>query len=181
MREHSIYYAAGVVVGMALVAIVALVMKKVLKLNSRCQDMDERQLLVQGKAYQVGFFAMMIANVLYGGVCEIMEFSPLGTFGGTFACMCVGLLFFAGYSIFHDAYYGIHDSSKKYMLIFGMLFVVMTCNTIRIFSRGEGFVNGGLESYAAIELTMAVTMAAVLIMTLIKKLMKRENEGGEEE
>lgn len=75
---------------------------------------DERQMIGRGKAFQAGFFTLLIA----GGICNIWDFvSPLpgGSFLWNIGVLLLGVTVFAVTAIHFDAYVGMYDSPRQFL------------------------------------------------------------------
>ena len=94
---------------------------------------------------------------------------------GTFACIGISILVFAGYSIFNDSYYGINDRYKKYIRFFGFMGLMFAVSAVIQIARGHLFENGVIGD-TGMFIVGAVIMLGVVIMTFIHNAMNKNAE-----
>ena len=116
------YYYLGMAVGF-LIAVVAFVVSLAAhkKKHPNTGKYDERQMLGRGKAFQAGFFTLLIA----GAVCNIWDFaSPLpgGSFLWNMGALLLGVTVFALTAIHFDAYLSLNENPRQFLLT-GICFV----------------------------------------------------------
>lgn len=157
------FYLLGVIGG-CLAAFVGLILAKAkfAKAHPGTSKYDERQIISRGKAFQAGFFTLLIA----GAVCNIWDYvSPLP--GGSFLWnICVALLgvtVFAVTAIHFDAYLGLFDHPRRFLLAGFCFIAAMGLSAIsnlhgdRPFQRDLGIIN------LAVGLVWVVIVAALLL------------------
>ena len=144
------YYYLGIAVGFLLAIgafIVSLVIHK--RKHPNTGKYDERQMIGRGKAFQAGFFTLLIA----GAVCNIWDFlSPLpgGSFLWNIGVILLGVTVFAVTAIHFDAYIGIYDSPRRFLtmgacFIFAMAAIGLgNLHSHRLEGRIIGFTNFGV-------------------------------------
>lgn len=120
------YYLLGVLCGF-LAALIGLILvgKKFAKSHSGASNFDERQIIGRGKAFQAGFFTLLIS----GMVCNIWDYiSPLpgGSFLWNVCVILLGVAVYAVTAIHFDAYLGIFDNPKQF-LFGGFCFILAMC------------------------------------------------------
>lgn len=76
---------------------------------------DERQELIRGRAYRLGFLTLIIALVICL-ICHTMLDSTLSYFAFAL-CLVLGLSVFAVYSIWHDAFFSFQQKPGSYLLL----------------------------------------------------------------
>ena len=138
------YYLLGVVVGVIFalgVFFISLYLHK--KKHPNTGKYDERQMLGRGKAFQAGFFTLLIA----GGICNIWDFvSPLpgGSFLWNIGVLLLGVTVFAVTAIHLDAYVGMYDSPRQFLTMGAcFIFVMVTIGLNNLHShRPEGRIIG---------------------------------------
>ena len=157
------YYVLGIVCGFLLALFgVILAGTKFRKAHPNTNRFDERQMVGRGKAFQAGFFTLLIA----GFACNIWDYiSPLP--GSSFLCnicaLLLGVAVFAVTAIHYDAYLSLFDNPRRFLLG-GVLFIVaMGLSAItnlhghRPFQRDIGILN------LAVGLVWLVIVAALLL------------------
>ena len=138
------YYLLGVVVGVIFalgVFFISLYLHK--KKHPNTGKYDERQMLGRGKAFQAGFFTLLIV----GGICNIWDFvSPLpgGSFLWNIGALLLGVTVFAVTAIHFDAYVGMYDSPRQFLTMGAcFIFVMVTIGLNNLHShRPEGRIIG---------------------------------------
>ena len=138
------YYLLGVVVGVIFalgVFFISLYLHK--KKHPNTGKYDERQMLGRGKAFQAGFFTLLIV----GGICNIWDFvSPLpgGSFLWNIGVLLLGVTVFAVTAIHFDAYVGMYDSPRQFLTMGAcFIFVMVTIGLNNLHShRPEGRIIG---------------------------------------
>ena len=138
------YYYLGMAVGF-LIAVVAFVVSLAAhkKKHPNTGKYDERQMLGRGKAFQAGFFTLLIA----GGICNIWDFvSPLpgGSFLWNIGALLLGVTVFAVTAIHFDAYVGMYDSPRQFLAMGAcFVFAMITIGLSNLHShRPEGRIIG---------------------------------------
>lgn len=129
MNENSelhIVFVVTMLLGILASMLVTLCIKK--KDFFSC-DYDERQLLVRGKSFKYGFITLMI----YFGAVFFLQVSSeqrwIEDYIVTTLGICLGILVFAGYSIWNDAYLSFKNSPGKYIVLLtaaGLINLMMT-------------------------------------------------------
>lgn len=90
--------------------------------NPDWNKFDERQIVGRGKAFQAGYFTLLIA----GAICSVWEYIaglPGEPFLWHISVLLLGITVFALTAIHYDAYVGMYDSPKKFIRI-GTLFII---------------------------------------------------------
>ncbi len=164
---------AGFMIGLVIGLILVVVLLRFANYNKRVKtEYDERQKEIRGKAYQYGFYAMMIYEcimiaVRLGGVSL-----PVEPYVLHFAGIVFGGMVLSGYSIWKDAYWGMNNDRKRYAIIF---LVTAALNAIPVVASVKAGNLSGAPIMNVICLIMLGFLGAEL---LIKHLM---DKGGEEE
>ena len=140
------YYILGIFFGILFGAVAFMAAK--LRHPNTCKY-DERQVVGRGKAFQAGFFTLLIAGV----ICNLWDFiSPLpgGSFLWNIFVLLLGVTVFAVTAIHFDAYIGIYDSPQRFLtmgacLIFAMAAIGLgNLHSDRPEGRIIGFTNFGV-------------------------------------
>lgn len=172
-------WAIGVMCGLIIVVVGFRLLMKKFKLSTDGDTKtkyDERQMIERGKGYRCAFFAYIIYNCIF----LILDFGFDIQFAGMGMIMICGILVASAthviYCIFHEAYWGLNNNVKNYLVILiiaaALNFVIGIGNLV----SGE-MMEGGVLSYSVINLIVAVFVAVILVALLIKWLRdKREVE-----
>lgn len=155
MNAYILGILCGVLVGVIVIAAIKL-------RRPNAGKYDERQQISRGKAYHAGFFTVLIAGLscnLWDLVCPL----PGESFVWNIGTLLLGVAVFAVTAIHHDAYLGLFDNPKRFLLGGFCFILAMSLNAIlglhsdRPFQRSLGILS--LE----VGLVWAVIVAALLL------------------
>ena len=105
------YYLLGFCVGVVISLVILAFAKK------SKGEYDERQVLVRGKAYKVGFLSTLGAGAVYGFISTVLK-RPLAEDGiAVFFILLFGVGVFVVYCIMNDAFFSISDKIKPVHLV----------------------------------------------------------------
>ncbi len=155
----------GLIVGILIVAIVSLI-----SIKRKCRGQyDERQKAIQGVAYKVGFFAMFAYFIINGFICmEIGEWLPI--IDMNFIGLCFGIVCFAGYAIFNDAYLSLNSKPFKFSLFISFVAIInYVCFFINV-------MDGDTPEAFLLNLICAVFLTVICFMIIIKVIIDKHNE-----
>lgn len=141
-------------------------------IGMRRKEFDERQMQARGKAYQYGFFAMLVVQILVMFAEGAFDLD-MRYVGGSL-CLFSGLTVFIVYSAWKDAYFAL---KQKPFHSLGLCVLVVICNCmgpLRMWREGAGF-SEILHSATCLNLMCAFCFL-VLCITIILKLLLPENE-----
>lgn len=167
---------AGVLVGLAVVVLIFVIAGKKRRLRFGKCAYDERQQFARGKAFQAGFFTILIYEAVYAIVdaagvkwCKNLTGILLGLF--------LGVTVFAVVAITKDAYMSINERPNSWM---GVWLVVLLLNLFcgaRQVIRGE-LIEDGILTEQWMNWMCAAMFAAILIAQLVhnRKLKREELE-----
>ena len=167
----SIYFGLGFVIGLLLVAIVCLVLKK--KNKDKC-EYDERQIAARGKAF-AGAFATFLGSECVVFLVEMFTGEPLviGVPGIlSIIIILLALLVFVEVSIFLDAYFAPNKTMPK------AWYVIMTLLGIVLLMK---FFIDNDYWYRYMNLAAGIFVMVVMASILIKKLISKREEKEEDE
>ena len=167
------YYLLGVVVGVIFalgVFFISLYLHK--KKHPNTGKYDERQMLGRGKAFQAGFFTLLIA----GGICNIWDFvSPLPGEGFVWniGVMLLGVAVFAVTAIHFDAYLSLNENPRRFLtggfcfIVSMTLFGVTNLHSTRPENHLFGILNFGVG---------LVWLVIVIALLLHRRKAQKEDE-----
>lgn len=159
-------YITGFIVGILVVALVFWIARKKL---AGVAKYDERQKAIQGVAYKVGFFAMFAYFIINGFVCmEIGNWLPV--FEMNFIGIGVGVVCYAGYAIFKDAYISLNTKPLRFLLFIAFVAVI---NYVCFFANT--IVNSDTPEIYITNLICAILLTAVCVMLIIKIIIDKAN------
>lgn len=169
--EHSVAYLMGMAVGIVTVVIVAIVAKVVFKKKVFSCEYDERQELIRGRAFKYGFWVMAAYFLVYGVLAEFLKFKHIGSGSLSVLGVGIGILVFAVYAIWHDAYYALTENPKRFTMLFGAIMVLNLVGGIRYIRDSNG--DNGIVS---VNLIFAVVFMVILLVQILKVIKEKKNK-----
>lgn len=164
----STSYYIGFIIGILIAAMVIIISRIAFKRKCRSQY-DERQKAIQGVAYKFGFFAICAYLIVNGLICmEIGEWLPM--IDMNFIGLCFGVVCFAGYAIFNDAYFALNSKPLKFLLLLSSVAII---NYVCFFIN---FIDGDSPETFLVNLICAVLLTIICIMIIIKVIIDKINE-----
>lgn len=171
---NNIAYVLGVLCGMACVALVCLIAKRVCR--GRCLlngVYDERQRAVQGRAYKYAFFTLM-GMLMLGGLADVIfEIEMVNLFEFGMLCLWPALCVFATYCIVKDAYISLSARRATFIAFFSAIGLVNLAIGIISGVTGRGFMTDGRLDIEIINLCTGVACAYLSVLMCIKALSDR--------
>lgn len=172
----SVEYILGVIVGVALSVIVIAVIYRLIQGTwrfKRCQ-FDERQQRARGIAYRNGFWTIIGCQFLW--YCLLAAEAPiLSGEKMVVLSLVAGLVVFGVSCVMLDAYLGLRDNPSRIVLI---LAVILGSNLI---CAGVNLCTNGINGPWWMNLACAIAMTFMLLAMGVKSLMRRGEDGEEEE
>ena len=165
----------SIIAFISLIAIVVIVFITTKLRKNQTPKYDERQEMVRGKAYKYAFFTMLIFGALYMYCSLFIESELLLASVALMIDMFIGLVVYAVYSIWNDAFATLNGISKSYIIFLACTVVLNLGNAIGTIKDGSIIANGTL-TLDSISLVCAISLTIVLVTMLVKKLMNREAE-----
>ena len=165
----------SIIAFISLIAIVVIVFITTKLRKNQTPKYDERQEIVRGKAYKYAFFTMLIFGALYMYCSLFIESELLLASVALMIDMFIGLVVYAVYSIWNDAFATLNGISKSYIIFLACTVVLNLGNAIGTIKDGSIIANGTL-TLDSISLVCAISLTIVLVTMLVKKLMNREAE-----
>ena len=166
--NESISYYAGLVVGLLIVAVTVMVLKRrALRRGETCGEYDERQMAQRGIAYQWAYITLMAAllvNSILTGVVGLQWGKP-GV--EAFVCLMVSLAVFVIQCIRRDAYFTVNQTPKRNLWIIGAVVACQIPATILHAVEGT-FVEDGMLTIDIMAPCVMVLFAIVLVTMLVK-------------
>lgn len=172
MTNASWAWAVGIVVGIILVIIL---LKALNRDGAVKTKYDERQLVVRGKAYKVGFYSALAA-------CGVMMFLCTGNFGaeklgysGYFIPILAGVVGQVSYCIFKDGYVGLNTNMTRFILIMALIGAFNLFFGIFAAVRGELIVNKTIQG-PFINLLCGIMFVIIFAELVVKKAIDAREE-----
>lgn len=161
--DYGIFRTAFLAVGVMAGIVLGILLMKVVNRNSKIKtDYDERQDIVRGKGYRLGFYTLVacvgIMSVLrFGGVGIPME-GGIAEF--TEIVVAVGIM--TVYDIWKDAFWGLNNNRSRYMIIIAVL-AVINCIPVITACRNGYMVEDGVLQQPFVNLLAGVLLAVIAI------------------
>ena len=172
------HYHAGILVGLAagiiagLIFVAFLFKKKVLDMH-----FDERQERARGKAFQYGFFTLMIAvyaygtsEVIFGRWCDVLT--------GVTICVALALCVFAITCILKDAYLSLREKPRVVMTMFALLTLVNLGFGVMYAYSGD-LIEDGVLTFRAVNPIIGFATLVILIVYIVNHLLRSREEEAE--
>ncbi len=162
----------GFVLGIVLVVIIARICNRNRKMKT---EYDERQMILRGRGYRWGFYAMLIyaaLNVVLGATEIEVPAEPAVI---AFSYIFVGAMVNCIYCIGHDAYWGLNNSKGRYLIIFAVITLINIAGVARAIATGSLIVDGRLSTTG---INLMVTIMLVVIVAVLAVQACRERAAG---
>lgn len=172
------FYHAGVFFGLTvgLLAGLAFVMllfkKKVLDMH-----FDERQERARGKAFQYGFFTLLIAAYAYG-VSDMLLGRWCDVLTGVTLCVALAICVFAITCILKDAYLSLREKPRTIMTFFALLSLVNLGFGV-MYHLSPGLVENGVLTFRAVNPIIGSATLVILIVYIVNHLLRPRDEEAE--
>lgn len=177
---NTVPYILGFLCGLIVVAIVALLLRYVLKKNGvLCGEYDERQKAIQGRGYKYAYFTLMIA-VAAGGVFDAwLGVKWIELFPFAMLCLWLSLCVFVTYCIAKDAYVSFQAKRKVLILIFALSALMNLGIALMEILHGDGIITGGCLNLTSANLftgAASLQIAIALCIRAVYDRVQREDE-----
>ena len=172
MDDYHIGLLAGIAAGLAagMLVLALLFKKKVLDMH-----FDERQERARGKAFQYGFFTLLIAAYAYG-VSDMLLGRWCDVLTGVTLCVALAICVFAITCILKDAYLSLREKPRTIMAFFALLSAVNLGLGV-MYHISPGLTESGLLTYRAVNPIMGTATLVILIAyTVSCRLRPRDEE-----
>ena len=146
--------------------------------RKRGSDFDEMQLKIRAKGFQIGFYTALILILFLLLLSELDCFTVFTPGFAAFAALIISVTVFAVYCILHEAFVGLRDNPKQYIIIFSLVVLLQAFAAIRYWAAGELLEDGRLTFGSGASSVMVVCFLAILITLVVK--VKRNGKEAEE-
>lgn len=169
------YYLLGFCVGVVIALVILAFAKK-----SR-GEFDERQVLVRGKAYQIGFFTSLGAGAVYGIASALLKRQLAEDSVAVFFVLLVGVGAFVVNCIMNDAFFAVSEKMKPALLVI----VIVVSIIAQSFTIADNIIDGtllredGVISSSAMPIVSCAFFIAVLAALAIKLIKSRKESDDE--
>jgi len=136
---------------------------------------DERQELIRGRAFKYGFFTMMFSNVifLFLKMLEIKLFQN----GEVLLVLSIllGVMIFASYCIWNDAYFALNDNRKSLMIMLALIGIFNTILGVQNVIEGN-LIEGGSLAWRGSNLYCGLMLIEIFVVMFLKHLKDKKEE-----
>ena len=129
---------------------------------------DERQVAARGKAFQAGFFTLL-GCVALAACLEVAEVPWLAHGMGSILAILIGVSVFALVAIHKDAYMGLNQNPRKFLVGFGLIMLVNLVCGVTNLSIGEGNAWQGRINLAVASMMLLVIAAQGIHLLRLRK------------
>lgn len=172
------HYHAGVVLGIS-VGILAGLFVVALLFKKKVLDMhfDERQERARGKAFQYGFFTLIIAIYAYG-LSDVMFGRWCDVLTGVTICLAVGLCVFAITCILKDAYLSLREKPRTVMTMFALISAV-NLGFGGMYAFSGDLLENGVLTFRAVNPILGLATLVILVVYIVNYLLRDQGEEAE--
>ncbi len=143
--------------------------KKVLNM-----EFDERQELARGKAFQYGFFTLLVSACAYG-VSDLVLGRWCDALTGVTLCAAVSLCVFAVTCILKDAYLSLRERPRTIMTMFALLSAINLGFGV-MSHLSPGLVENGVLTFRAVNPIAGLLTLVILIVYIVNHLLRSREE-----
>lgn len=161
---------AGLLAGLAFVMF--LFKKKVLDTH-----FDERQERARGKAFQYGFFTLLIAAYAYG-ISDVLLGRWCDVLTGVTLCIALALCVFAVTCILKDAYLSLREKPRTVMTMFALLSTI-NLGFGGMYALSGDLVEDGVLTFRAVNPIIGAAILVILIVYIVNYLLRPRDEEAE--
>lgn len=171
-------YHAGLLLGISVGVIAALGLlaflfkKKVLDMH-----FDERQELARGKAFQYGFFTLLISSYAYG-VSDVIFGKWCDVLTGVTICLAAALCVFAVTCILKDAYLSLREKPRTIMTMFALISAV-NLGLGGMYAYSGDLMENGVLTFRAVNPILGFAILVILIVYIVNHLLRSREEEAE--
>lgn len=181
MSAKMIGILGGVFVGL----IITLIVLKVANDDNKSQTKyDERQEIVRGKGYKIGYWTLIITMAILIIALVMIEDAgivlPISISLLIFIVVMIGVLVFAGYCIFNDGYFGLNNNRRTYYILFFIIGLFNLFLGIYPIISGNFIEKNGKVGSNGINLVCGISFVILGIMLVIKAIIDKASESSDD-
>jgi hypothetical protein len=175
MASVAIAFSLGIFVAI----ILSIVIMKFTNTDKKIKTQyDERQEIIRSRGYKYSFYAMLIIEVLFMCI-KIADIKlPVNDFLLHLLAMLFGCLVLCVYSIWNDAYWGLNNDRKKYIIIYALVTLFNVAPIVAAFLEGD-FRTEGWDALPITNIVVVIWLALIAAAALVKKIV--DSRSGEED
>ena len=177
----SLEYYLGFVVGIAISAIILLMLRKKFKRKFGHAEYDERQKSVRGECYKIAFWVLvgyLAVNGLFSNFTGIVWGDPfMMTMSGVFLAIGVFIVL----CIRKDAYFTMNEQPRFYKRLFLVMIPIVGGSAVAaMWEEGVSLVENGRLCTEIVNFEVALMLLAILITLYTRKEPQEEMEDADE-
>ncbi len=135
---------------------------------------DERQERARGKAYQYGFFTLLVCLFIYA-VSDMALVRWCDTMAGVTVCAAAGMGVFAVTCILKDAYLSLRERPRQVMAAFALLAAADLSLGAAYYVSGE-LVEDGVLTFRAMYPILGFEALVILVVYIVHHLLRDREE-----
>lgn len=176
----NIYKSLGIVVGVLVGIVISLITFKMLNKDKSIKSKyDERQEVIRGKSYRLGFYAMAVALFVLIFLDSLEIVLPVTNIVLYFTVFLVGGCALCIHSVWNGAYWGLNNKAKNWLVYFALFGVINLAVAIMAIVNGEMFIDGIIQ-FQFINLECCLLLIVAVLTMLVKKIADRKEAFDEE-
>lgn len=168
--SENLGFAIGIAVGLVVCVVYFLIRRP-----ASCNEYDERQHMVRGKAYQYGFLTLLCYELIYGAAYTWTLPKWCDNTTGIFTGVMLSVLVFGVYCIWKDAYMNLNQNPGCIYLLFGAMGGVNLIIAFLNLRSGEMWTEGRLN-YRSTNLMLGILFVIFFFTFWIKNHRERAGE-----
>lgn len=168
MNMHTLMgVLCGIIIGILIVVFFA---KKGGNTDGKMRtEYDERQKIIRGTSYKIGFYSYIICAVIMMCVSMAEMNIPIQDDALWFTWLVVGAIPMCIHSIWKGAYWGLNNDKTKYIVLFCVATVVNILASVAAYVRGNMFLDGKLST-PFINVLCSILFIVIGATIIIKKI-----------
>ena len=140
---------------------------------------DERQQIARGRAFEAGFYTLMLTLLGYILCNNVMDISVLGVEIGIALCIIVSVGVFAVVGVFKDAFLEYNSSVKSRSILFAILGGLNLVLGLLALHDGQLLEDGRLD-VSVINLAIGCLMLVVVTCIVVRNALQKKQTAIEE-
>lgn len=174
--EYKFGFIIGALVGAAVWCVLILVFLKLTRTDGTLKNkFDERQRIVQGKAYKYGFFILMVYNLVLGifDSCLDIRYADMGT--EMVLGVIISVTVVAVYSIWNDGYFSLNENIVRVLVGFGF-FLLINLGLGFYNLRFGSIVKNGILTFYCLSFFTSLMIFVIMIIAGVKYISDKKDE-----
>lgn len=174
--EYKLGFILGALIGAAVWCILILIFLKLTRTDGTMKSkFDERQRIVQGKAYKYGFFILLVYNLLLGILDSGLNirYADMGT--EMVLGVLISVMVCAAYSIWNDGYFSLNENIVRVLAGFGIMALINI--GLGIYNlRFGGIVENGILTIYCLNFFCGLVISVIMIIAVVKYIYNKKDE-----